>query len=126
MQSGTVRSLSPALLAAMLVAGCGGMDSVRKVWPFDGDSSGGGQVHGPANATQYLCDGSKNFYLRMLDNGATAWVIYPNREVGLNRTGNTGTRYTNGVATLDLAAPAAKLTDGPEINFTGCKPATTK
>ena len=121
----TGASVLPALLTALLAAGCGGMDSVKKVWPFDGDS-GGGQVRGPANATQYLCDGNKNFYLRMLDNGATAWVIYPNREVGLSRTGDSGTRYTNGVATLDLAGPGAKLSDGPEINLTGCKPATTK
>lgn len=120
------RSTLPALLGVLLLAGCGGMDSVKKVWPFDGESSGGGQVRGPANATQYLCDGNKNFYVRMLDNGATAWVIYPNREVGLSRSGDTGTRYTNGVATLDLASTGAKLSDGPDINFSGCKPATTK
>lgn len=125
MRSRAVKSVLPVLLAALLATGCGGMDSVKKVWPFDGDS-GGGQVRGPANAIQYLCDANKNFYLRMLDNGATAWVIYPNREVALNRTGTTGTRYTNGIATLDLASPAAKLTDGPDINFTGCKPASTQ
>ena len=119
-------SLLPALLATLLVAGCGGMDSVKKVWPFDGDS-GGGQVRGPANATQYLCEGKKNFYLRMLDNGATAWIIYPNREVGLSRVGDTGSRYTNGVAMLDLTSPeAVKLSDGPDINFTGCKSAPTQ
>lgn len=112
------------LSCLLLLAGCGGMDSV-KVWPF-GEKSGGGQVHAPENATLYTCAGGKSFYVRMLDNGATAWLIYPNREVGLRRSGDSGARYGNGIATLDLSGAEGTLSDGPGINYTGCKAAGAK
>ena len=73
----------------------------------------------PPNATEYQCDGGKRFYLRFLDNGATAWLIFPDREVGLPKTAK-GTDYSNGVAVLEINGNEARLTDG-NISYSGCK-----
>jgi membrane-bound inhibitor of C-type lysozyme len=113
-------NIKPSLLLsislALLLPGCGGM----QVWPFDHGSSSG-QSRTPANSTEYQCSNGKHFYVRLLDNGNTAWLIYPDREVGLNKSGSAGNRYSNGVAVLDLTGNDATLTDGASINYSGCK-----
>ncbi len=112
------RTLPVAALALML-HGCGNMN--MKVWPFDSGSSSG-SARGPANSVEYQCDDGKRFFVRWLDNGNTAWLIYPDREVGLPKAAS-GNRYTNGVATLTLEGGIATLTDGKQVNYSGCKPA---
>lgn len=110
---------------AMLLAGCGSM-STDKLWPF-GDSSSGGKSYVPPNATEYQCNGGKRFFVRMLDNGATAWLILPDREVGLAKA-SSGNRYSNGIAVLEINGGEASLTDGT-VSYSGCKvpaPAATK
>lgn len=104
----------------VLLSGCGSVS----VWnPFAGDKPQS-QSGGPANATEYQCDAGKKFYVRLLDNGSTAWLIYPDREFGLNKvTGGSGVRYTNGIAVLNINGNEATLNDGPAIAYTGCKPA---
>jgi membrane-bound inhibitor of C-type lysozyme len=106
------------ILAAMtgLISGC----SSVKVWPFD-NKEVSPQMRALANATEYQCKEGKHFYLRTLDNGNTIWLIYPDREISLAKTASSATRYSNGVATLDLTGTEATLTDGPAINYTGCK-----
>jgi len=108
----------PDLLATvcllLLLSGCGG----NKLWPFGGEGEAR-QSKVPANATAYQCDGGKRFYVRYLDNGATAWLIYPDREVGLTKAPG-GTSYSNGVALLEINGGEAKLTDGT-ISYSGCK-----
>lgn len=104
--------------SAALLQGC----SSVKVWPF-GDSSSSGQSRTPANSTEYQCDNGKHFYVRLLDGGNTAWLIYPDREVGLSKAAS-GNRYSNGIATLDLNGNDTTLIDGAQINYSGCKPAT--
>lgn len=103
------------VVPALLLSGC----SSVKVWPFEGDKTAGRQT-GPANATEYQCAGGKRFYVRYLDNGATAWLIYPDREVGLAKAAS-GTRYSNGVAVLEFSGSEATLTDPPAIAYSGCK-----
>ncbi|HEY3328171.1 MAG TPA: MliC family protein [Novimethylophilus sp.] len=110
------KSLIPACV--LLLSGCGGMN----VWPFDGEKSHGPTL-APSNATLYQCDGGKHFYLRYIDTGNTAWLIYPDREVALAKgtASAAGTRYSNGIAVLEIKGNDATLTDGPAISFTGCK-----
>lgn len=109
-------------LAAVLLAACGGL----RVWPF-ADEQGRAPV--PANATHYVCDANRGFYLRFLAAGE-AWVILPEREFRLDRVlAAPGRRYSNGAATLDLgtdAAAEASLNDGPAIAYSGCKPALAR
>jgi len=61
--------------------------------------------------------------VRTLDNGASAWIIFPEREFRLDKAAAPadGTRYTNGSAVLEMKGDQASLTDGPAIAFRNCK-----
>jgi membrane-bound inhibitor of C-type lysozyme len=110
-----VLALSAALL---LLAGCSGS-------LFGGPKPA--ETRKPENSTEYQCAGGKHFFVRMLDKGNAAWLIYPEREVNLDKmTGGTGTRYSNGVAVLEINGAEATLNDGPGIAYTGCKVPTGK
>ena len=100
-------------LLALLLPACG---SVGKMWPFGEDKSAGNR----SNATAYQCDGGKRFQLRLVDNGAAAWLILPDREVLLDKTAGAN-RYSNGIAVLDLEGSEAKLKDGDKPTYSGCK-----
>jgi membrane-bound inhibitor of C-type lysozyme len=76
----------------------------------------------PAGATAYQCDAGKHLLVRYLDNGAAAWVILPEREFRLDKTAATsGTRYSNGSATLAITDGKATLADGAAVTHAGCK-----
>jgi hypothetical protein len=111
----------PVLLAAasLLLSGC----SVPKLWPFGSDE---GRTPVPENATRYVCDANKGFYLRTLA-GGSLWVILAEREFRVDLQGGSGSkRYGNGVAVLDMSEAAVTLTDGPAAQFAGCKAAEAK
>jgi membrane-bound inhibitor of C-type lysozyme len=93
--------------------------SVDKVWPF-GDESSPSQPKRLANTTEYQCEGGKRFHVRYADNGNIAWLIYPDREVSLAKD-SSATRYTNGIAVLEINGTEASLKDGPAVAYTGCK-----
>jgi membrane-bound inhibitor of C-type lysozyme len=107
---------SAPICLSLLLSACGG----ASLNPFgkDGDQV---QSRTPPNSTEYQCNGNKRFYVRYLDNGSTAWLIYPDREVNLTKSSGPGTRYSNGVAVLDVNNGEATLTDGPAISYNGCK-----
>ncbi len=111
-------TLCTTAIAALSLSGC---ESV-KVWPFDGKNTPP-QARTIANATEYQCTGGKRFHVRNVDNGAAMWLIYPDREVSLPKAASGSSRYTNGVAVLEINGNEASLSDGPTINYTGCKAA---
>lgn len=80
----------------------------------------------PANATEYVCEGNKRFYVRMLNNGADAWLIYPDHEVNLSKSATDANVYTSGAITLTLNNEASALNDGEKIAYTACKPVAKK
>lgn len=114
------RVISPAaLLCALLLTGCGSMSlSNLNIWPF-GNEYTGKEPGPPPNSVEYRCNGGKSFYLRMLPDG-NAWVIYPDRQVRLDKSGPGDGRYSNGIATLQLGTPEATLEDGNAISYSGC------
>ena len=112
----TKRSILPLTCLALALTGCSSVN----LWPFD-SSNPSGQSRTPANSTEYLCSNGKHFYVRLMDNGNTAWLIYPDREVGLNKSASAGNRYSNGVAMLELNGNDTTLTDGKQISYSGCK-----
>ncbi|MGE5027578.1 MAG: MliC family protein [Betaproteobacteria bacterium] len=115
--------LVPAGLC-LLLSGCGSVNV--NLWPFGGDGAQDRPLV-PANATEYQCGNGKRFYVRSLDNGAAAWLIYPDRQVRLDKVKSAaGERYSNGIAMLEINGDEATLTDGPAISFTGCKAAGGK
>ncbi len=76
----------------------------------------------PPGATAYACEGGTRLFVRYLDNGAAAWVILPEREFRLNKaTSTSGTRYSNGSATLDIKDNEVTLSDGAAVTHAGCK-----
>jgi len=113
-----MRSIVFMAVAASL-AGCGSID----LWPF-GSAKSPELSRKPVNATEYQCNNDRRLYIRYLDNGASAWVIYPEREFRLDKIASeSGTRYSNGIAMLERNGDEVSLRDGPTVAFTGCKPA---
>ena len=114
-----VVSVSLLTFASLMLGACSSM-SVDKVWPF-GEEEGPGKPKRLANATEYQCEGGKRFHVRMADSGNTAWLIFPDREVALSKQA-AATRYSNGVAVLEINGAEATLKDGA-ASFNGCKAA---
>ena len=116
MRAPRMRAATAAGLAALVLAGC----STSRLWPFAAEE---GREPVPANATRYLCDGDKSFYLRTLA-GGSMWVNLAEREFRLDRQGDAGSRrFGNGVAVLDMSTADLTLSDGPGAQYTGCKTA---
>ncbi|MCX7960239.1 MAG: MliC family protein [Burkholderiales bacterium] len=102
-------------LGALSLAGCGG----AKLWPFGEPAE---RARAPADAIAYRCDGGRTLYVRMIENGAAAWVILPEREIRLDRTGAAaGTNYAHRNTLLELNGAEAALYDGATPLLTGCK-----
>lgn len=108
------------LLAALclIVTGCSSISNM-KIPSWSGSPAERSRT--PANATEYQCAGGNRFYVRLVDNGASAWLIYPDREVALSKATGGATRYSNGVAILDITGAEATLNDGPGIAYIACK-----
>lgn len=106
---------------SLLLAACGNI----KVWPFD-DSRAPERARARIDGTEYQCAGNKRFHVRYIENGAAAWVILPEREFRLEKqTAATGSRYSNGIAVLELKGDEVALSDGPAIALAGCKTPTS-
>jgi len=81
----------------------------------------------PANATAYVCADNKRFYVRMLNNGNDAWLIYPDHEVNLTKISGSKNQFSSGVITLLIDGADTMLTDGDKAAYSACKPqAATK
>lgn len=107
-----------AVTQSIFITGC---STVTKLNPF-GDDQPQGTAPKYSNATEYQCNNGKHFYIRMMENGNSIWLIYPDREVSLNKSSaSTGTLYSNGVAELVINGGDSTLNDGPQIAYTGCK-----
>lgn len=87
--------------------------------PFGSES--GQQSRTPQNATEYVCEGKGHFYVRMLNNGNDAWLIYSDHEVNLPKSGGSN-RYTSGAITLVINGAETTLNDGDKIAYSNCKP----
>ena len=103
------------ILSVLLLSACG---SVDKYNPFS--ESKPAEPWKPSNATEYLCEGNKRFFVRMLDKENAAWLIYPEREVRLEKS-SAGNIYTNSVAVLEINGSEATLKDGATIDYQACK-----
>ena len=111
-----VRSCALSGIAILLLSACSTPNI--SIWPFGGDKTVE-RSRIPANATEYQCAAGKRFYVRQLDGGNSVWLILAEREVRLDKSG-AATRYSNGIAVLELNGAEAKLTDGT-VAYTGCK-----
>jgi len=108
-------------LLAVLIPAC---SSIGLTNPFGGNSSE--PSRNPKDATEYVCDANKNFYVRMLNNGSDAWLIYPDHEVNLPKSSDDSRRYASGVIALVINGDATTLNDGEKIAYVNCKPQLKK
>lgn len=108
-----------AILAVLGLSACGSVN----LWPF-GEERTSERSRVPANATAYQCDGDRKLYVRVLDNGAAAWVILPEREIRLEKTGAAAaTNYAYRSTLLEIKGDEAVLLEGSKPVLTGCKAA---
>ncbi|HOY69624.1 MAG TPA: hypothetical protein PL131_01905 [Methylotenera sp.] len=91
--------------------------------PFNSGTKESSRV--PANAISYICEGNKQFYVRMLNNGNEAWLIYPDHEVSLSKAAASN-RYTSGAIALVINGDETTLNDGEKIAYTACKAQSKK
>lgn len=110
-----------ALVLLVLLPSC---SSINFLNPFGTDSKE--QSRTPPNATEYICDGNKRFYVRMLNNGNDAWLIYPDHEVNLTQSSDASNRFTSGVIALVINGAETTLNDGEKIAYSACKPSVKK
>lgn len=106
------------LLVAITLSACSSID----FWPFGEDKKSQQNANTPANSTEYQCSGGKKFYVRLLDKGNTAWLILPDREVSLAKTGSSpALQYSNSVSTLTITGNTAALDVSPTSSYADCK-----
>ena len=114
------RALNPILLCiAALLAGCGGV----KLWPL-GEPRATEASRKPSRATEYRCEGGRQFYVRDLEGGAV-WLIAPDREIRLEKLPDATGVYGVGRVRLELTAKNATLLD-PPLQYLGCARADAK
>lgn len=121
MMTAQLKTLWLALGLLTLLPAC---SSISLSNPFGSDSKE--QSRTPANATEYICEGNKRFYVRMLNNGNDAWLIYPTHEVNLTKASDGNNRFTSGIIALEINGDATTLHDGEKIAYTACKPQLKK
>ncbi len=115
----TVKQILTFVITSAMLAIFTSCGTMPKLNPFAKDDSGNPLV--PKNATHYVCDSNKSFYVRMLNNGNDAWLIYPDHEVNLPKVGGEN-RYSSGLITLVINGAETTLNDGEKIAYTNCKP----
>lgn len=115
-ESTDTRSALAALLLASVVGGCGG-----SWWPFGAGSSESNRV--PAGATEFACAQGKRLYVRFAEDGKSAWVILPERELRLERGGDE--RYGSGATTLSSQGDTTSLDIDGQRHYADCKRKTS-
>ncbi|MBK6638224.1 MAG: MliC family protein [Rhodocyclaceae bacterium] len=114
----TAKTCFAAFAAALVLTGCGSMSF--NLWPF-GESSTAVVPKGYENAVEYRCEGGKFFHVRLLDSGKSAWLMWPERQVRLDKSaGEAGAQYSNGIAVLKIDGNKASLSDGPAVALKEC------
>jgi hypothetical protein len=102
------------IAASALLSACGGVS----LWPFGDSGPRPEAARAPADATAYQCEGGRRLYVRLLENGAAAWVILPDREFRLERV--SPSLYRVGANTLELSGASASLSEGAVRTYSGC------
>jgi membrane-bound inhibitor of C-type lysozyme len=101
--------------AVTALAGCSSW------WPF-GSSSTPDRPWYPSDAWVYKCEGNKTLIVRYLDGGKGAMVMFPDREFRLDQVrAASGATYSNGRTDLHTQGDGARLEEGGNTLYSGCK-----
>lgn len=115
-----VKFLAVTVIAALL-AGCGSSSSSWMPWVTEERPTGPNYT--PPGATGYACEGGKRLLVRLESDGKSAWVIYPDRQLRLDRvTAASGDEYTRAGTTLSTRDGETSLMEGNAVQLSKCKP----
>ena len=105
-------------IVAALLAGC------SSSWlPWVKEERPTGAKWTPAGAKGYACEGGKRLLVRFESDGKSVWVIYPDRQLRLDRvTSASGEEWSRAGTTLSVKDGAATLIEGTAVQVTNCKP----
>lgn len=105
-------------LVVVTLAGC------SSSWlPWSTSSGGAGGPYTPPGATGYACEGGKRLLVRFESDAKSAWVIYPDRQLRLDRVAAaSGDEWSRAGTTLSVREGEAALTEGGAVQFAKCKP----
>lgn len=113
-----VKTTSSVFIATVMLAGCGGGGWV----PWSTSSPEVRGPYTPPGAKGYACEGGKRLLVRVEGDAKSAWVIYPDRELRLNRAVSaSGEQYSNARTTLTIKDGEAVLEEGGAVQFAKCK-----
>ena len=114
------RMVGASILSALL-AGCGSSGSSWIPWVKEERPTGANYT--PPGATGYACEGGKRLLVRFESDGKTAWVIYPDRQLRLDRvTSASGEEWSRAGTTLAVKDGASTLIEGNAVQLANCKP----
>jgi membrane-bound inhibitor of C-type lysozyme len=109
-------------IAAAMLAGCSGGGG----W-LPWSSGGAGGPYTPPGATGYACEGGKRLLVRFESDAKSAWVIYPDRQLRLDRvTSASGEQFSRAGTTLTTVEGETTLTESGAMQFARCKPEQAK
>ncbi len=108
---------SSLCIVAISLAACGKVSAIN---PFKDKSPNAENPY--ANAVKYKCENNQSFYVRMLNNSDSAWVIFADHEVNLLKVNGQEGAYSSGDITLTIGADSTTLTDGEKGVYSACKP----
>jgi hypothetical protein len=107
-----------AIVLPAILAGCAGATG----WLPWSKSAGDSGPYTPPGATAYACEGGKRLLVRFESDAKSAWVIYPDRQLRLDRTSAAGQEFSRAGTTLALRDGEATLTEVGSAPFMRCKP----
>ena len=114
-----LRNALAVSIAAAVLAGCG--------WLPWSTSSGNTGPYTPPGATAYACEGGKRLLVRFESDAKSAWMIYPDRQLRLDRvTSAPGQEFSRAGTNLSVKEGDTTLTEGGAVQFARCKPEQAK
>jgi len=115
------KTLTVSIITATL-AGC------STSWlPWSTSSGGTGGPYTPPGATGYTCEGGKRLLVRFESDAKSAWVIYPDRQLRLDRVAaGRGDEFSRAGTTLATREGETTLTEAGAVQFARCKPEQAK
>ena len=105
----------------VLLAGCGSTGS----WmPWVKQERPTGPNYTPPGATGFACEGGKRLLVRFESDGKSAWIIYPDRQLRLDRVSaaSGGEEWSRAGTTLSTRDGETMLMEGTAVQLSKCKP----
>src|SRR5262249_10086083 len=114
--------ISALTIIVALLAGCGSTSSSSWLpWvATERDTRG---PYTPPGAKGYACEGGKRLLVRFESDAKSAWVIYSDHQLRLDRvTATGGDEYSRAGTTLSTRDGETTLIEGTTIQYAKCKP----